>query len=127
MYTREEVARAMSTPSIAENVGFTEYVRRVREINPHTVFTKKARDHIIENLFDKEIFDDALSGIICLYIELEQGRGSTLTVLSCYNIIYSSKILTDTKDTCFDIDLLPIDTKHENILYELLILINIYK
>jgi len=139
MYSRTEVIAALTTTGLLEDPVFKIFMARIAPINAHTIYSEEARDIITNIIYDPEIFDATISGMIKFYNELVRNSNGCYPMCGIYSAIYSSPLLKDTLDVCFRVrevgfgvavasEGIPahIGIKTESILFELIVLLNIY-
>jgi len=132
MYSRAEVTEALTTTGLLEDPAFKIFMGRIATINAHTIYSEEARDMITNMLYDPGTFDATISGMIKLYNELLRNNNGRYPIRGIYAAIYSSPLLQETDNVCFRVSVvsegIPVHTgiKTESILFELIVLLNIY-
>jgi len=135
MYSRTEVIAALTTTGLLEDPAFKIFMSRIATINVHTIYSEEARDIITEIVYNPDLFDNIISGMIKFYNELLHNNTDDkhYPMSSVCSVIYSSPLLKETADVCFRAAIIdeyvPLHkgTQTENILFELIVLLNIYR
>jgi len=132
MYSRSDVTDALTVTGLAEDPAFRVFMRELSTINVHTIYSEEARDHIREIIYNPDIFDNIISGIIKFYNELLHNNDEHYPMRSVCSVIYSSPLLKETSDVCFRVSIndeyVPLHhgIQPENVLFELIVLLNVY-
>jgi len=129
MFTRQEVERAMSDAKLYEDRSLVIFIKEIRNLNTHMLYSNMAIDAIKTLLYDKERYDNVVSSLLVLYNELIQNREATSTQ-DIYRNFYVSDILKDTKYVSIGDQVvrnaISKDKSNTDIVMELIILLNIY-
>lgn len=129
MFTRKEIETAMSASKLYEDRTFINFIKEIRTLNTHMLYSNMAADAITTLLYDKELYDNVVSSLLVLYNELIQNREATNTQ-EIYKKFYESDILKDTKYVSIGNkvirETIDKDKSGIDIVMELIILLNIY-
>jgi len=134
MYSRLEVTDALTITGLADDPAFRVFRRELSTINVHTIYSEEARDIIREIMYNPDICDNIISGMIKFYNELlhNNNNNERYPMSSVCSVIYSSPLLKETSDVCFRVatinEYVPLHKgiQTENILFELIVLLNVY-
>jgi len=136
MYSRSEVTDALTTTGLSEDPAFKIFMHQLSKINVHTIYSEEASDIITEIIYDPDLFDNIISGMIKFYNELlhnnNNNNNERYPMCSVCSVIYSSPLLKETSDVCFRVSIVDEyvpshnGIKTENILFELIVLLNVY-
>lgn len=125
---------ALTSTGLAEDPAFKIFMHQLSKINVHTIYSEEARDIIREIMYNPDIFDNIISGMIKFYNELLHNNNTNerYPMSSVCSVIYSSPLLKETSDVCFRVatinEYVPAHKgiQTENILFELIVLLNVY-
>jgi len=95
MYSRNEIKNALNATEVLEDNHFKKFVRDIREINSHMIFSAEGRDRVKEILYG-DSFDEIIGSLFRLCVELEECKKSQ-PAYGLFKDIYSSDLLDDIK------------------------------